>query len=136
MRKRKGSLLDFLPGLVVILAFTVVLAAFLYFLKIVNYKEDVRQIARGYLLEMETIGYLMPASRTMLLQELEDRELENIDLTGTTQTDAGYGNDIVLSVRGYLPTKALNTSSNDLFSFFFEDASMEIEVYLQSTAKN
>lgn len=125
-----------LPALIVILAVSVILTAYIYLVQVISCKEDIRQIARGYLLEMETTGYLTPAGRTSLLQELSDKGLENIDLSGTTQTEVGYGSDIVLSVQGSLSAKALNTSSGDLFTFFLDEASLHIRVYLQSTAKN
>lgn len=125
-----------LPALIVILAVSVILTAYIYLVQVMSCKEDIRQIARGYLLEMETTGYLTSAGRTSLLQELSDKGLENIDLSGTTQTEVGYGSDIVLSVQGSISSKTLNTSSGSLFAFFLDEASLHIQVYLQSTAKN
>lgn len=135
MKKKKGSTVNALVAMIVIIAVVVLMMDFLYIVQIINYKEDIRQIARGYILEMETVGYLTPSGRTMLLQELSDKGLRNIDLDGTTQTEVGYGSDIVLSVQGDVPTKELDTSSNDMFSFFFDDKSFVIKVKLQSTAK-
>lgn len=128
-------MLDVLPGLIVIIAVSVILTAFIYLVQVMSCKEDIRQIARDYLLDMETTGYLTSAGRTSLLQELSDKGMESIDLLGTTQAEVGYGSDIVLSVQGRLPMKALK-SSGDMFSFFFEDVSLDITIYLQSTAKN
>lgn len=135
-KKHKGSsTLNMIASILVILTVTIIMLAFLYTCQVVSYKENIKQIARGYLLEMETIGYLTPESRTALLQELIDNDLTNIDLSGTTMTAVGYGNDIVLSVQGALPVKTLNTSSGDMLSFFFADSAWDISIYLQSTAK-
>lgn len=128
--------MDVLSSILVILAVAVIMLSFLYISNVAALKEDIKQVARGYLLEMETVGYLTPESRITMSQELAEIGLTNIDLSGTTQAAVGYGNDIVLSVKGALPVKLLNTAEGDMLSFFFEDVSWEIAIYMQSTAKH
>lgn len=136
MKKRKGSILNALLSLMVIIAFAIMVTSFIDLTKIVSYKENIKQISRSYMLEMETVGYLSAGSRATLLQELADMHLQDIDLSGTTQVSVGYGNDIVLSVKGSIPTQKLNLSSDDMLSFFFDSAAVNIEIYMQSTAKH
>lgn len=136
MKKREGNILDALSALIAIVACAIIITAFLSVLKVITYKEDVKQLARSFLLKMETVGYLTPTDRAELVRQLADKQLSGIDLTGTTVTDAGYGQDIILSVKATVPTSVLDTSSGDLFSFVFAHTDWEIDICLQSTAKN
>lgn len=129
-------MIDVLPALIAIITCAVILTAFLYVIKVVSYKEEIRQLARGYMLEMETVGYLSPEAQAGLIQQLSDRMLEDIDLSGTTDADAGYGNTIYLSIHAAVPTKYLDTSSGNMFSFFFADSKWTVDILLQSTAKH
>lgn len=136
MKKRRGNILDALSALIAIVACAILVTAFLSILRVITYKEEVRQLARSFLLKMETVGYLTDADRAELVRQLTQKQLTDIDLTGTTTADAGYGQDIVLSVKAAVPTGALDTSSGDLFSFVFAQTEWPIDICLQSTAKN
>lgn len=135
MKKRKGSIINAISGIFVLLAVAILSLSCLYILQVALLKEDIRQIARGYVLEMETVGYLTPESRSALILELGNKNLTNIDLAGSSFSAVGYGNDIVLSIKGTLPSRLLNTSAGDMLSFLFVDDGWDISVYLQSTAK-
>lgn len=50
------------------------------------------------MLTMETMGYLDPANQTTLVQELSDLQVTDIDLTGSTMSDAEYGNAVYLQI--------------------------------------
>lgn len=84
---------------------------------------------------METMGYLDAASRTSLMQDLSDLQVTDIDLTGSTMTDAGYGNAVYLQITCKLPIEQLNMDGNDMLRFFFEDGTIPIRVRRMSTAK-
>lgn len=56
-------MIDVLSALIAIITCAVILTAFLYVIKVVSYKEEIRQLARGYMLEMETVGYLSPEAQ-------------------------------------------------------------------------
>lgn len=72
------------------------------FTEVLRTREDMNQIARAYLLEMETLGYL-PNDRVIQLQDkLEECGLSDISFTGTTLAAVDYGESIQLSVSGNL----------------------------------
>lgn len=135
MKKRRGSIINAISGIFVLLTVAILTLSCLYILQVASLKEDIRQIARGYVLEMETVGYLTPESRSALILELGNKKLTNIDLAGSSFSAVGYGNDIVLSIKGTLPSRVLDTSAGDMLSFLFVDDGWDISVYLQSTAK-
>lgn len=82
------------------------LALFLNYAQVVE-QNKVERIYRQYLLRMEREGYLTAADRTSLLTELEAVGLENIDLSGTSMTAVGYGNEVRLCIRGDLQVDRL-----------------------------
>lgn len=136
MKKHKGSLIDFLPALISVFAVVIIIFVVLDCVQLLNYKLDVKSVARGYLLEMETQGYLTATSATSFTQELSNMGATNVDLTGTTVSIVGYGNAIHLKLKCEVPSENLNMSSGELLEFFFEDISFPIQVTLKSTAKH
>lgn len=85
-----------------VLAMTVVMLAFLEDMRLIERKTEVNQLARRYILRMETTGGLSVEDRLELVRELEEQGVTGIDLTGTTMGEAGYGAKIVLQIRGLL----------------------------------
>ena len=72
------------------------------FTEVIRTREEMNQIARAYLLEMETVGYL-PNDRILSLEnKLKDCGLTEISFAGTTLTEVDYGESIQLSVTGNL----------------------------------
>ena len=135
MKKRKGTVVDILSTLIAVIASAIIMVAFLDILKVVSYKEDIRQIARGYILKMEATGYLIPEDKSALIQKLTDMQLANISLNGTTDSAVGYGAEVVLNIKGSLPVEALNVTSGNMFTFFFSEQAWNIEIKLASSAK-
>ena len=131
MKKRKGSVVDILPSMIMVIAAVILITVFFGLYQILSLNEDVKQISRKYMLTMETMGYLDAASRTSLMQDLSD-----LQLTGSTMTDAGYGNAVYLQITCKLPIEQLNMDGNDMLRFFFEDGTIPIRVRRMSTAKN
>ena len=136
MKKRRGSIVDILPSMIMVIVAVLVIMVFFDLYQILSLNEDVKQIARKYMLTMETMGYLDPVNQTSLMQELADLQVTDIDLTGSTMTDAGYGNAIYLQIFCKLPMEQLNMDGNDMLQFMFEDRSIPISVCRMSTAKN
>lgn len=135
MKKRKGSVVDILPSMIMVIAAVILITVFFGLYQILSLNEDVKQISRKYMLTMETMGYLDAASRTSLMQDLSDLQVTDIDLTGSTMTDAGYGNAVYLQITCKLPIEQLNMDGNDMLRFFFEDGTIPIRVRRMSTAK-
>ena len=82
------------------LALTVVMLSYVDSVRLVGEKTQISQLARKYILKME--GRLTDADRTTLCQELESLGVTGVDLGGSTLEKAGYGEAIVLVIRGRL----------------------------------
>ena len=136
MKKRKGSIVDILPSMIMVIAAVMLIMVFFDLYQILSLNEDVKQIARKYMLTMETMGYLDPANQTTLVQELSDLQVTDIDLTGSTMSDAEYGNAVYLQRSCKLPMEQLNMDGYDMLQFVFQDKSIPIRVRRMSTAKN
>ena len=99
-RKDKGILDQFLPAIVVIVLLAVLWTGSMISASNIDRSSDIHHVARTYLLRMETDGCLTEENRNLLLVELEALDMENIDLTGTSFTNVGYGNPVRLVIRG------------------------------------
>ncbi len=74
-------------------------------------KWQMNQVAREYLLIMETEGYLTAADKAELIKELEECGLYNISLSGTTVNEVGYGERIYLNISGTYDNNVLRFAS-------------------------
>ncbi len=99
-RKDKGILDQFLPAIVVIVLLAVLWTGSMIGASNIDRSSDIHHVARTYLLRMEADGCLTEANRNLLLAELKALDMENIDLTGTSFTNVGYGNPVRLVIRG------------------------------------
>lgn len=102
MKKEKGNIGDLMAAGLCILAMTVVMMAYLESARLLQQKTAIGQIARKYILRMETLGTLGDADRSALFRELEEAGATRLSLEGTTTWQAGYGEPIVLQIRGML----------------------------------
>ena len=107
-RKDKGILEQFLPAIVVIVLLAVLWIGSMISASNIDRSSDIQQVARTYLLRMEADGCLTPENRALLIADLEALDMERIDLTGTSFTDVGYGNQIRLVIRGVVNLKDIN----------------------------
>ena len=136
MKKRKGNVVDILPSIVMILAAILLIAVFINLYGVLTVNEEVKQLSRKYMLTMETMGYLDGANRTQLEHELSALRVTDIDLSGSTMSDAGYGNTIVLNISCRLPVENLNMAGSNMLACFFEEGSVPVNSRRMSTAKN
>lgn len=102
MRKQKGNIGDLLVTGICILAMTVVMLSYLENVSLLHQKAAVSQLARKYILRMETVGYLLPDDQTALWQELDTMGVTEISLEGTTMHTTAYGMPITLCICGKL----------------------------------
>ena len=79
------------------------MTAFMDCVALVNKKTMVSQVARNYVLKMETVGYLAPVDETALLKELSELGIEEVELSGTTMEPVSYGAEITLKITGKTP---------------------------------
>ncbi|MBR1930044.1 MAG: hypothetical protein IJ833_01020 [Lachnospiraceae bacterium] len=102
MRKQRGTVSELLAAGICILAMTVVMMAYMGSVALIQQKSAVSQIARKYILRMETVGYLTREDESKLQQELADVGVTGVDLTGSTVCAATYGAPITLCIKGKL----------------------------------
>ena len=100
-QKKQASIIEnmlvMLLELIVVCAFLVVIfGAFAG----ISDKWGMRQVAREYMLIMETEGYLKPADQAALKAELENYGLYNISFSGSTTSEVNYGDRIYLCISG------------------------------------
>lgn len=102
MKKEKGNIGDLMAACICMLLMTVLLVAYMDSVRLVDEKTEINQIARKYILRMETVGMLTESDRLLLSRELESAGASGVSLEGTTFERAGYGAEIVLKIRGKL----------------------------------
>lgn len=102
MKKEKGNVGDLMAAGLCILAMTVVMMAYLENARLIQQKMAISQIARKYILRMETVGTLGDADRIALSGELEAAGVTQLSLEGTTIWQVYYGEPVVLQIWGKL----------------------------------
>ena len=134
LKKRKGSsVIDFIPILMALFVVTIMVVILTSWVVNIENKNRIDLIARKYLLQMETEGYLTQEGEQSLLSELKENKMTNISLLGTSTSQVGYGNHIELHINGSLEIH--NLKWVDLFSIHKDSANIEVNKYLTSTAK-
>lgn len=93
---------DLLSAGLCILGMTVVMLSYMENVSLIHQKTEVGQVARKYILRMETVGYLTASDETALQQELTSLGVTEIDLDGTTLHEMSYGSPITLEISGKL----------------------------------
>lgn len=133
-RKDKGILDQFLPAIIVIVLLAVLWTGSMISASNIDRSTDIQQVARTYLLKMETDGYLTEENRNLLLSDLAALDMERIDLTGTTFSDVGYGNRIDLVIRGVVNLKDMDYKG--FASPMMTTRQAEVSIKKVSVAKN
>lgn len=134
-RKREGSTLDFLSVCICILAMSIVVTAYFYCSDLLLRKGQVSQVARCYILKMETMGCLTEGDKNRMLAELQNIGLQGIDLTGSTMNPVEYGDSVILHIRGKIRGKMWG-ENHDLFQSIFTVREVPVEEMRMSTAKH
>jgi type II secretory pathway pseudopilin PulG len=137
MKKSKGNVGDIMSVCVIIMLLSILMISYLHIMGLIEVKQEVSQIARQYILKIETVGYLTGSDRTLMLQELSNIGVENIDLTGTTTYDAGYGNTVILQLKGDIKALQVDGMPNTgIFNMVFRTVEFPVAEKRMSTAKN
>lgn len=84
------------------LAMTALMLSYMDNVWLIHQKAEVSQIARQYILKMETVGYLEEADRIRLGRELDSVGVTDLEFAGTTMSPVTYGDIITLEIRGRL----------------------------------
>lgn len=127
--------MDTLSVGICILTLSIIMIACFNSLELVNKKFEVNQLARKYILRMETVGYLTSNDKNKLNQELLELGIVSFNFEGTTLNQVEYGNPIMLCISGYIHTNEIN-GTNNIFSIFFQEKDYEFYEVKMSTAKN
>ena len=102
MNRGKGNIGDLLTTGLCVLAMLAVMMACFDSMELLNRKAEVSQLARKYILRMETVGCLLQEDLTVLTMELEALGVTDINYEGTTVNAVSYGHPIALEIRGKL----------------------------------
>ena len=133
--KQEGSVLDFLSVCICILAMSIVVTAYFYCSDLLLRKGQVSQVARCYILKMETLGCLTESDKNQMLAELQNIGLQGIDLTGSTMNPVEYGDSVILHIRGKIQGRMWG-ENHDLFRSIFTVREVPVEETRMSTAKH
>lgn len=102
LKKQKGNVTDILSTCICILAMSALLMFYLQSYGVIMQKQEVSQLARKYILRMETVGCLTAEDKVKLDMELTEIGIENISFGSTTVNRVGYGEPIMLFISGTL----------------------------------
>lgn len=102
MKKEGGNIGDLMAAGICMLAMTVIMLVYLENAGLIQQKMEISQIARKYILRMETVGALTVGDKSALCQELDLAGVKELRLEGTTFVQAGYGEPIILQIKGKL----------------------------------
>ena len=102
VRRNSGNIGDIMMTGICMLAMLVLLISCFESVELLNTKAAVGQLARKYILQMETAGYLSGQARATLSLELEELGVTRISYDGTTCNQVNYGEAITLVIRGKL----------------------------------
>ena len=132
----KGNNKGFADMIVVL--FSIMFMFIVLFISVENYTDITlgikkQQIARSYMLIMETKGYLPEAEQNELILELEQMGVTNISISGTSVAPVGYGQPIYLVVTGNIKMKSKYgiTEGYD----WIESGTVPFKITAKSTAK-
>lgn len=126
--------MDFMTIGITILAIAIVWMAYLGMAELLLTKIEVSQVARKYLLRMESVGYLEISEQTEMLEELSKIGVSKVNLAGTTMQPVGYGQPIYLKVQGTI--QGLSLDGERIWSDGFSKKDYSVSRELASTAKN
>ena len=102
LKKESGNVGDVMFTCIGMLAMTALMMAYMGSAGLIFQKAAVSQLARKYILKMETVGELLPEDEIALQQELTELGVTEITLDGTT---GKVGEPIELHIQGKLKEK-------------------------------
>ncbi|MBV4419308.1 hypothetical protein KM800_08185 [Clostridium tyrobutyricum] len=133
MRKKKGEIDQYVIIVLGILSFFIITIASLNYVGTTDKYITANQIARKYILKVESSGYLTPDNAIKLKSELTNQGFSNIDLTGTTMTEVKNGDDVFLFISYDQPIRNIDIEN---FSVKFVNEVQRVQISRSSTAKN
>jgi len=102
MSRQRGNVGNLMITGICMLAMTVVMLAYFDNVELLHQKDEMGQLARKYILKMETTGYLTVEDMLLLTDELEAMGVTEIQYGGNTVNAVPYGEAITLQIQGKL----------------------------------
>lgn len=133
MRKKKGEIDQYVIIVLGILSFFIITIASLNYVGSTDKYIAANQIARKYILKIESNGYLTPENTIKLKNELTNQGFSNIDLTGTTMAEVKNGDDVFLFISYDQPIRNIAIEN---YSIKFVNEAHRVQISRSSTAKN
>ena len=134
MKKDQGNLMNLFAPVLTIMALAVILVFFSGWMANISARDNVYQLSRRYILQMETEGCLNSTLESRLRSDLADAGMRNISLAGSTTSEVDYGNVIVLKITGDLEVNSYTTTG--FLRLVRADSTLPLNIELASTAKN
>lgn len=106
---------------------------FICWMENMHQKERLDTIARKNLLYMETMGCLSGEVMSGMEEELRAAGFENLDFSGTTTEEVGYGAEISLNIRGTVRYSLFKNGSGIVKR---TEITVPVSIHLSSTAKH
>lgn len=133
MKKKKGEIDQYVIIVLGILSFFIITIASLNYVGSADKYITANQIARKYILKIESKGYLAPENAVKLRSELTNQGFSNIDLTGTTMSEVKNGEDVFLFINYDQTIRNIDIEN---FSVKFVNEVQRVQISRSSTAKN
>ena len=99
-RKCPGNVGDIMTVGICLIAMAVVMLSYMNNVQLIQQKAHISQLARKYILQMETEGCLTSQEQLLLTNELQALGVTDIDYEGTTLNAETYGKPIALQIKG------------------------------------
>lgn len=133
LKKNKGTVDEIIIPLFFLFAlFVVVIGTLNFVVPIVKYI-NANQVARTYILKIESNGYLTEENTDQLKTKLTNLGFTNIDLTGTTFSPVSNGDDVFLNIKY---DQTYNAFSIVNFNVVVNHVTKSVTISRSSTAKN
>lgn len=133
MKKKKGEIDQYVIIILGILSFFIITIASLNYVGSTDKYITANQIARKYILKIESNGYLTPENAIKLRSELTNEGFSNINLTGTTMSEVKNGEDVFLFISYGQPVRNIDIEN---FDIKFVNEVQRVQISRSSTAKN
>lgn len=134
LKKRLKGDSTFIATLLCLFLFIVVVTGSFYAFMAIVRIDNVKTVHRRYLGIMQRDGLLTYDEKNALLNELDNLGCINVDLTGTSFTEVGYGNQVRLSVDCTIVVDGLKLSGATFSNFSHDDVGIHIVVNDSITA--
>lgn len=134
MKKDGGRIDKYITFMISLLLTAIITVILVLNMGLLQCKIDINQIARQYILRMETVGYLTADDRNEMVDKLTELGVTDISLAGTTTVPVEYGSDIHLKFTGNLHYEKIEIP--ELLSPVMSVDVIPIREERESTAKN